>query len=369
MTSVPASTARRRLPLVGRRAFQLVTALNVVLLSLIVVSGGAVRLTGSGLGCPTWPQCGDGSFTPHSEYALHGVIEFGNRVVGLVVGVVVLITPLMALRLRGGRRRDLTRLSFGLWIGYLGQAVLGGITVLTKLHPATVAAHFLLSMVLLWNAVALDRRARQGAGPATAAVAPPLLWLARLLVVASAAVLVLGTVVTGTGPHSGDATHVARFGFDITTVAQLHADGAMLLTGLVAAMVFAVRVSAAPPAARRASLILLVVIVSQAGIGFAQYFLGIPSGLVALHMTGATVMWVVALSLWLAMSTRPAIETDTPLAQPTPTISSTPAKQPRTTAQPIPATQSARTQPRRTTDETAGRPGRSARVGRTQPTR
>jgi cytochrome c oxidase assembly protein subunit 15 len=295
------------LPPVSRRAFQIVTALNVFALSLIVVSGGVVRLSGSGLGCPTWPQCGDGSFTPHSEYALHGAIEFGNRVVGLVVGLVVLITPIMALRLRDGRRRDLTLLSFGLWVGYLGQAVLGGITVLTKLNPVTVAAHFLLSMVLLWNAVVLDRRARQGAGPVTPAVAPALLWLARLLVVVSAGVLVLGTVVTGTGPHSGDSEHPARFGFDIVNVSQLHADGAMLLTGLVAAMAFAVRVTAAPAAARRDSLALIAAVVAQAGIGFAQYFLGVPSGLVALHMTGATIMWVVALRLWLAMVARPAL--------------------------------------------------------------
>ncbi|CAJ63212.1 hypothetical protein; putative membrane protein [Frankia alni ACN14a] len=313
------------MPLVSRRAFQVVTALNVFALSLIVVSGGVVRLSGSGLGCPTWPQCGDGSFTPHSEYALHGAIEFGNRVVGLVVGLVVLITPIMALRLREGRRRDLTLLSFGLWLGYLGQAVLGGITVLTKLNPVTVAAHFLLSMVLLWNAVVLDRRARQGAGAVTPAVAPALLWLARLLVVVSAGVLVLGTVVTGTGPHSGDSEHPARFGFDIVNVSQLHADGAMLLTGLVAAMAFAVRVTAAPAAARRDSLALVAVVVAQAGIGFAQYFLGVPSGLVALHMTGATVMWVVALRLWLAMVTRPA------LASPRASTVSPPVDAPATT--------------------------------------
>lgn len=326
MGPVSASTARRRLPYISRRAFQLVTVANVVLLSLIVVSGGAVRLTGSGLGCPTWPQCGDGSFVPHSEYALHGAIEFGNRVLSLVVGLVALITPLMALRLRDGRRRDLTLLSFGLWLGFLGQAVLGGITVLTKLHPATVAAHFLLSMVLLVNAVALSRRSRQGAGPPTPAVAPPLLWLARLVVVVAAAVLVLGTIVTGTGPHSGDETHTARFGFDITNVAQLHADGAMLLTGLVAAMVFAVRITAAPPAARRGSLFLLATIVAQAGIGFAQYFLGIPAALVALHMAGATVLWIGALQLWLAMSTRPRLQPEAPSTSPAAAQTAQPAR-------------------------------------------
>ncbi|ABD11029.1 cytochrome oxidase assembly protein [Frankia sp. CcI156] len=304
MAVVPASTERRSLPLISLRAFRLLTTLNVVLLSLIVVSGGVVRLTGSGLGCPTWPQCGDGSFVPHSEYALHGAIEFGNRVVGLVVGLVTLITPLVALRLRGGRRRDLRLLSFGLWVGFLGQAVLGGITVLTKLHPATVAAHFLLSMVLLWNAVLLDHRARQDAGAPTPGVGPALRWLARLLVVVSAGVLVLGTVVTGAGPHSGDSDHPARFGFDLVNVSQLHADGAMLLVGLVAAMAFAVRVAEAPDEARRTSLALVGTVLAQAAIGFTQYFLGVPALLVALHMTGATVMWVAALRLWLALSSR-----------------------------------------------------------------
>ncbi|WP_154677097.1 COX15/CtaA family protein [Parafrankia discariae] len=324
MTAMPTSTDRRskpresgasrpdtaagpagRLPVIGLRAFRRLTLASVLLLAAIVVTGGAVRLTGSGLGCPTWPQCGDGSFTPHSAYALNGAIEFGNRVISIVVGLVVLALPLAARRLREPRR-DLLLLSLGLWLGFVGQAVLGGITVLVKLHPATVAAHFLLSMVLLFNAVALHRRARQGAGPTPPAVRPELLWLARLLMTVAGGVLVLGTVVTGTGPHSGDSAETKRFGFDIVNVAQLHADGAMILTGLTIAMIFAVRLTSAPAEARRSANALALTVVAQAAIGFTQYFAGIPPLLVALHMAGATLMWIVTVQLWLAMSERPA---------------------------------------------------------------
>jgi cytochrome c oxidase assembly protein subunit 15 len=295
-----------RLPTVSPTVFRRATRLSVVLLALIVVTGGAVRLTGSGLGCPTWPRCGDGSFVTRSQYAAHGWIEFGNRMISIGVGVVLLVVPLLALRLRE-RRRDLVALSFGLWAGFLGQVVLGGLTVLFDLNPALVAAHFLLSMLLLLDAVVLDRRARQGPGPTRPAVRVELLWLARLLGVVAGAVLVLGTVVTGTGPHSGDSAKAKRFGFDLTTVAQLHADGAMLLVGLSLAMVFAVRVAAAPAEARWAANWLAATVVAQAAVGFAQYFSGIPVGLVALHIAGATLMWFFALRIWLALSERPPL--------------------------------------------------------------
>ncbi|MBE3199470.1 MULTISPECIES: COX15/CtaA family protein [Parafrankia] len=297
-----------RLPVIGLRMFRRLTLASVVLLAAIVVTGGAVRLTGSGLGCPTWPQCGDGSFTPHSAYAINGAIEFGNRLISIVVGLVVLALPIAA-RLLQEKRRDLLLLSLGLWLGFVGQAVLGGITVLVKLHPATVAAHFLLSMVLLFNAVALHRRARQADGPTPLAVRPELAWLARVVVVVAAGVLALGTVVTGTGPHSGDSEDTKRFGFDIVNVAQLHADGAMVLTGLTLAMIFAVRLAPVPAEARRSAHALLLTVVAQAAIGFTQYFLGIPALLVGLHMAGATIMWIVAIQLWLAMGERaPATE-------------------------------------------------------------
>jgi heme a synthase len=300
-----------RLPTVSPTVFRRATRISVVLLALIVVTGGAVRLTGSGLGCPTWPRCGDGSFVTRSQYAAHGWIEFGNRLIGIGVGVVMLALPLLALRLRE-RRRDLVALSCGLWVGFLAQVGLGGLTVLFDLNPALVASHFLLSMVLLVDVVALDRRARQGPGPVRPAARPALLWLARLLAAAGAGVLVLGTIVTGTGPHSGDSAKAKRFGFDLTTVAQLHADGAMLLVGLSVAMLFAVRVAAAPREARLAANGLAATVVAQAAVGFTQYFTGIPVGLVALHIAGATLMWIFALRVWLAMSERPPVDGPTP---------------------------------------------------------
>jgi cytochrome c oxidase assembly protein subunit 15 len=293
---------------VGPRAFRVLALVGLVFLGLIVFTGGLVRVTGSGLGCPTWPQCGGGSWVPRSQYALHGVVEFSNRMVTTAMSVVMIVTPLAALRLRDRRRRrDLVWLSFGLWAGFVAQVVLGGITVLVHLHPAAVAAHFLLSMVLLVNGVALYRRAGQGAaGPVTVTVRRELMWLARLAVVVAFAVLALGTVVTGTGPHSGDSAKARRFGFDIVTVAQLHADGAMLLTGLSVALLFAVRVAKASREARVWADVLAATIVVQAAIGFTQYFLGIPAGLVAAHVGGATVMWIAALFLWLALADRPA---------------------------------------------------------------
>ncbi len=305
-----------RLPTVSPVVFQRLTRVSVVLLALIVVTGGAVRLTGSGLGCPTWPRCGEDSFVTQSEYSVHGWIEFGNRLLTTAVGAVMLLLPLVSLRLRE-RRSDLVLLAFGLWLGFLGQVVLGGLTVLFKLHPALVAGHFLLSMLLLLDVVALDRRARCGPGPARPAGGRELRWLARLLVGVAGAVLVLGTVVTGTGPHSGDSTEAKRFGFDITNVAQLHADAAMLLVGLVIATVLAVRAGGGPREAVRASNALAAIAAAQAGVGFVQYFTGIPVALVELHIAGATALWIAALHIWLAMVNRPA-PVDLPASPPAP---------------------------------------------------
>lgn len=297
----------RRLPTVGLAAFRRLTFTAVVLLGLIVVTGGAVRLTGSGLGCPTWPQCGDGSFVTRTQYAGHGWVEFGNRLITIAVGLVMLVLPLVAARLRD-RRRDLLRLSFGLWVGFVGQVVLGGLTVLFKLNPALVAAHFLLSMVLLLNVVVLDRRARQGRGPVRRPARPELFWLSRLLATVAAATLVFGTVVTGSGPHSGDGRAARRFGFDVRAVAQLHADVAMVLIGLVAATVLAVRLADAGAEARRTAVALLAAVAAQCGIGFAQYFSGIPVGLVELHIAGATLLWIITIRLALAVMERPPAE-------------------------------------------------------------
>ena len=291
-----------KLPQVSLQTFRRLTMLGVVLLGLIVVTGGVVRLTSSGLGCPTWPQCGDGSLVPHGHYAVHGAVEFGNRLVSAAVGALMLILPLASLRL-SPRRKDLTWLSLGLWIGFLGQAVLGGLTVLFKLNPGLVAGHFLLSMLLLLDVVVLDARTARLLRPAAPA-APPrwLTWLGRLVAATAGVVLILGTIVTGSGPHSGDSSKVVRFGLDVRDIAQVHADAAMVLVGLVIATAFAVRASEVSRQARRESIWLVGTVVAQAAVGFTQYFLGVPVGLVGLHVAGSTLLWIFSLRLMLELS-------------------------------------------------------------------
>jgi cytochrome c oxidase assembly protein subunit 15 len=281
-------------------AFRRLTAAAVFLLGVIVVTGALVRLTGSGLGCPTWPQCGNGSLVTRPEYAGHGWIEFGNRLVSSAVSVVVALVALASYRVTE-RRRDLQWLSLGLVGGIIGQIVLGGFTVLYHLNPGLVAAHFLLSMLLLANAVVLHHRTSpRGEG------APQLLqWLGWGLTAVAAIELVVGTVVTGSGPHSGDSTHVARFSLNIREAAQLHADIAMLLVGLVVATAIAVRAVPTCAAVRRESVWVAVLVVAQATVGFVQYALGIPEGLVAVHVAGATALWVYTLRLALALHSEP----------------------------------------------------------------
>jgi cytochrome c oxidase assembly protein subunit 15 len=279
--------------------------ISVVLLGLIVVTGAAVRLTKSGLGCPTWPQCGDGSFVTRSEFSLHGVIEFGNRMLTIAVGLVVAVVVLGSFRL-ATKRTDLRWISSGLVLGFIAQGVLGGLTVIFHLNPFLVAGHFLVSMLLLWNAAVLDTRARQDQVRPVRLVKRELVILADLLAVAAAVVLIAGTVVTGAGPHSGDAGDVQRFAVNIRGAAQLHADTAMVLSGLVIAMAFAVRLIASPSRARRLSDWLVITVIAQIAIGFTQYFLGIPTGLVAVHVAGATLLWVFALYLRLSLTTRAA---------------------------------------------------------------
>ena len=273
----------------------------------IVFTGGIVRLTGSGLGCPTWPTCTDASFTPTPEYAQHGLIEFGNRMLTFVLTAVVLATLLAVLR---SDRRSLRPLAIASFLGIPAQAVLGGITVLTGLNPWTVAAHFLLSMGILAVTTTLAWRAYRPDGPARPAVNPSLVTLVRVLTGVTLAVLAIGTVVTGSGPHAGDAD-VPRTGLDPETVSQLHADAVMLLVGLTVAALLWLRGAKAPPVATRAAAVLLAAELAQGVIGFVQYFTGLPVVLVALHLAGACVVWVAALRLLLATSTRSAVSVPT----------------------------------------------------------
>ena len=274
---------------------------NVVVQCGIVVTGGLVRLTASGLGCPTWPQCTPGSYTPVVQPAdgLHPYIEFGNRLLTFVVGVVAVAALVLVWRTG---RRQLRWLAAVPLLGVVAQAVLGGITVLTSLHPVTVAAHFLLSMVLIAASVVLFVRASQPDLPAVPVVAAPLRSLTWLLVAVGAAVLVVGTVVTGSGPHSGDAEAPARFGFDPRTVSWLHADLVLLFLGLLVGLLVGLYATGAPERVRERARWVLAVTLAQGAVGYLQYATGVPEVLVALHMLGASLLTVtlaaLVMSLW-----------------------------------------------------------------------
>ena len=277
----------------GRRIF---TAL-LIFQCVIVITGGIVRITGSGLGCPTWPECAPGSYTPSPdqlEDPLHIWIEFGNRLLTFVLGIAALAALFYSLRFIPNLRIRL--LALGQVLGIVGQAILGGITVLTGLHPTTVAAHLLLSIILISGALSLRQRV-YGRIPRSFETQRLTRSLSKALVALGFVVIVMGTIVTGTGPHAGDDSSV-RFDFDIRTVAWLHADLVIAFLGLSLATLIAVRLGEREPARSvllRKIYLLLGVSLSQGGIGYLQYFTGVPELLVIAHLIGAVSVW---LSLW-----------------------------------------------------------------------
>ena len=265
---------------------------NLILEVGIVVTGGLVRLTGSGLGCPTWPQCVPGSLTPvpRQEQGFHKLIEFGNRSLTGVVSVAALLVIVAVWRWAPGRRA-LRRISVLPLVGVLLQAVLGGVTVLTGLNPAIVAAHFLASMVLVSLSAYLLYRVGEGDDVPVALVRNEIRSLAWATAALGAVILVLGTMVTGSGPHSGDAT-TPRFGFDPRTISWLHADTVMLFVGLVVAVLLAVHLTSSDPRPRRVWHAVLGVTVLQGLVGYTQYLTGLPEVLVMVHMLGASLLAV-----------------------------------------------------------------------------
>jgi heme a synthase len=281
-------------PVVGTTSpwLRRVLLVNLILEIGIVVTGGLVRLTGSGLGCPTWPQCVPGSFTPvpHQAQGFHKLIEFGNRSLTGVVGVAAILVIVAVWRWAPGRR-TLLGISVLPLIGVLLQAVLGGISVLTGLNPAIVAAHFLASMVLVSLSAYLLYRVSEADETPVALVRNEIRSLAWVTAALGAFILVLGTVVTGSGPHSGDAA-TPRFGFDPRTISWLHADAVMLFAGLVVAVLLAVHLTAADPRPRRVWHSVLGVTVLQGAVGYTQYLTGLPEALVLVHMLGASLLVV-----------------------------------------------------------------------------
>ena len=291
-------------PTAVRRVFLAALIANVG----IVVTGGAVRLTASGLGCPTFPRCTDDSLVVSREMGGHGLVEFGNRMLTFALSAVVVAAVLVAWR---AGRRDLRGYALVLFGGIVAQALLGGVTVLTGLNPVTVMAHFLLSIALIAVATRAHLLSTGQPVPARREVPPAVLAGGRGLLVVTALLLLAGTVVTGTGPHSGDKNATHRLPFDLVEVTQLHADLVFLLLGLVLGLVVALRSTDVPPVLPRRALVLLGVVLAQGLVGYVQYATDLPIALVAAHVLGACLVWVAALRLVLAMTTRVApVEAD-----------------------------------------------------------
>ena len=287
---------------------------NLVAQSAIVVTGVVVRLTGSGLGCPTWPECVEGSYVPtaRQEESWHKYVEFGNRLLTFAVGIIAILALVAVIiytvrRVRSGApvRRSILLLGIAPLVGTFAQAVLGGITVLTGLHPATVGLHFLVSIALIAAAVALVTRARD-------ADDFPIVFLVRkevrvytwALIVVTGFVIILGIITTGSGPHSGDAESELRFPFDPRTVSWLHADVVFLFTGMLIGYLILLRILKAPQRTWRLALTLTAITLVQACVGYTQYFAGLPVILVSIHVTLACVLWIAVLFLPSTLRTR-----------------------------------------------------------------
>lgn len=282
---------RRRL---SPQRYRIVTIVALALLGVIVVSGAAVRLTGSGLGCDDWPNCNNEKLIDVSS--THAAIEQINRLFTGLVAAGVIVAVLGALA-RQPRRRDLTWLSLGLVAGVIGQIVLGGITVLVDLHPIAVQGHFILSMVLIANAVWLVHRAGMPDGALEHRVTAPLRSHVMLLAVTTALAIGLGTVVTGAGPHAGDES-ARRFGFDIGRTAQFHSVAVWVSVAVAVALLWRLKTKTAERAVLDGPLVAWCCVgLMQGAVGYLQYFTGVPAALVAVHVAGATVLW--GITVWL----------------------------------------------------------------------
>ncbi|MFE0193531.1 heme A synthase [Streptomyces sp. NPDC058989] len=286
---------------------------TVVMAVIIVVTGGAVRLSQSGLGCSTWPKCTPESLTPTAAMGINGLIEFGNRMLTYVLCAFVGMF-IIAARARHPRRRSLTRLGWAqFWIVML-NAVIGGVTVLTGLNPYIVSSHFLAATGLLTVAVLSWKRAGEGDEEPRDLVARPVRQLTWLLVAATAALTVVGSAVTGAGPHAGDAKKVHRIPLDWQEITQLHVDFVYIVVGLSVALWFTLRAVKAPAAPRRTVLELFACLGAQGVIGYVQYFLGLPEIVIGLHMLGSALVWICVLRVFLSLRDRGPLQEDNPEA-------------------------------------------------------
>lgn len=262
----------------------------------IVVTGAIVRVTGSGLGCPTWPRCTPESFVPHPELGIHGLVEFGNRTLTFVLSAAALGAFIQVWRMRG-RNNKLWWITLAVGLGIIAQAVVGGLTVWANLHPAWVQFHLIASITLIvicvWGLLLGYRKA-------PTLVPKNLRGLVVSTFIVTMLSVVTGTLTTGAGPHAGDAA-TPRNGLDIEAIARVHALSAWLVVFFVAVCVFAFH-RAKLPHPQKISIWLLAAVLLQGLIGYVQYFLGIPAGVVWLHMLGLTIL--TAAAAWLLFATK-----------------------------------------------------------------
>ncbi|CAL9405746.1 COX15/CtaA family protein [Streptomyces sp. enrichment culture] len=287
-------------------------ALAALLMSiLIVVTGGAVRLTGSGLGCDTWPKCSDDSLTATSEMGVHGAIEFGNRMLTWVLSAAVGWT-IIAVRSVKPARKGVSRLAWSQFWVVMSNAVVGGITVWVKLNPFVVAGHFLAASALLTVTTLTWLRVREGDAPPRPLVGGPVRKLAGVLTFFAGCLMIVGTVVTGAGPHAGDSSDVKRMPVSVELAAQVHAVFAWIVVILALLLYAGLRVMDAPVGPRRTARNLILVLLAQGLIGYVQYFNDMPELLVGAHLLGSTLVWIGVLRVLLSTRERAALPAPSP---------------------------------------------------------
>ncbi|WP_327356968.1 COX15/CtaA family protein [Streptomyces sp. NBC_01304] len=294
-------------PRTVRRAVLASLLMNIA----IVVTGGAVRLTGSGLGCPTWPKCTSDSLTTTSEMGFHGYIEFGNRLLTYVLCAAV-GWAIIAVRSEKPYRRSLTRLGWLQFWLVMGNSILGGIVVLVGLNPYTVAAHFLLSTSLITVATIMFTRLREGDAEPRPLVGKAVQQLVWFLTVAAGLLVAVGTVVTGAGPHAGDSSEVKRIPLNWEDVTKLHAVLAWIVVSLTFALWFVLKAVDAPVGPLHRTRALFLILLAQGGIGYVQYFTELPEVLVGAHMLGSCIMWVAVIRVLLSLRERPLEAVEVP---------------------------------------------------------
>jgi heme a synthase len=274
---------------------------SVVCYALLVLTGGAVRLTGSGLGCADWPECFQGHLVASASF--HPLVEFTNRVVTIAVSIVTVAAFLSAMALRP-RRRDLIGLGVGLVGGLVAQIILGGIVVLTKLNPYLVALHFVLTFVVLAVALVMFHLTRTQPTHREALVGTEIVWLARFLIATLCVLILAGTIVTGSGPHAG-GKGAQRVPIAFRDIAELHSTIALFLIGCTLASLFALHVAKAPGRTQRVARTMLEVMFIQGALGYTQYFLHDNPVVIEFHLAGATAIWIAAITFYLSLHRHP----------------------------------------------------------------